>query len=162
MKPRLVCLWLVIAVALVVRVETATACSCTDYPTFEQARERSDAIFRGTVVRVDVLPERPYMVMATLVVTAWWKGEVADSAHVVTGENSGVCGVEFELGHEYLVYAFDDTNPELVYTHSCWRTHELWPDDPDLIDLGQPSTAVEHAHWGTLKQRYVGARKPSR
>lgn len=131
----------------------AGACSCTGEVSFNQAVAFSHEIYLGTVVDVrSAAPEYPYMVRARIAVTQYWKGAPGDTASVLTGEDSGVCGFDFVPGEEYLVYAqpytFDD-----LFTHSCSRTHHTYEGDPDPHALDE-STPVVRRSWGALKLHY--------
>jgi hypothetical protein len=137
----------------------AAACSCTSIPTFEEAVQESDAIFLGPVLEVRSAPEAWEAVWAVLHVEGWWKGAPPETVEVLTGANEGVCGVRFEPGVRYLVYAFrggspwgSDPGAQVLWTHLCWRTHATWPGDPDLVALGP--TPVAAGSWGALKRRY--------
>jgi len=134
----------------------ATACSCTNIPDFARAFAESDVILLGEVT--GIRPAQPGAVWATLRIVGWWKGAPPNTMiDVLTGENDGNCGVHFTVGTQYIVYAFHA--PSMyggtaadIWTHSCWRTHETYPEDPDLAALGP--VPVSPASWGALKISY--------
>lgn len=93
----------------------AHACSCAgESMSSEEALRRSSAVFSGKVSEVGSLkPERdgittrvrPYLAPVTFDVNAAWKGVSGDTA-VVYGQGPGVsCGLDFEIGETYLVFA---------------------------------------------------------
>ena len=140
---------------LVVPPASTTACSCTEWPTFEQAYLESQAIFRGTVTAIRSA-ETPYFgLWVTLQVSAWWKGEPPHIVEILTGESEAACGFPFFVGTEYLVYAqlWNQSGP--LWTHLCWRTHTTWDEDPDLVTLGPPHPLlVAPQAWEFVKELY--------
>lgn len=132
----------------------AGACSCTGEVSFAQAVSSSAEIYVGTVVDVrSAAPEYPYMVRARLAVSQYWKGSPGDTASVLTGQDSGICGFDFVPGEEYLVYAQPYTSGSDLFTHSCSRSHQTWAGDPDP-DALDASTPVVRRSWGALKLHY--------
>lgn len=139
----------------------ARPCSCTNLPEFDRAYQYSDAIFLGDVLAIESAePEYYDAVWATFRVDAAWKGGPPATVRVLTATNVGACGFPFEVGKRYLVFAFAYGNgswwgspaPGVLWTHLCWRTHETWPEDPDLVALGPVSVATRS--WGAVKVRY--------
>lgn len=132
----------------------AGACSCTGEVTFEQAFAGAKQIFLGTLVDVRTAePEYPMMVWVRLAVIRSWKGSPGDTASVLTGENDGVCGYHFWPEEQHLVYAQPWYPGDEVFTHSCSRSHQTWPGDPD-IDALDEVTPVRASTWGALKLLY--------
>ncbi len=143
-----------LAAGLTAIPRAAGACSCTGEPSFDLAVSSSRQIFTGTVVDVrTAAPEYPTMVWARLVVDHHWKGTPGDTASVLTGKDDGVCGFDFVPGASYLVYAQAYGPDDVVFTHSCSRSHEAWAGDPD-IDALDFVTPVRMRTWGALKLRY--------
>jgi len=147
--------------SLAIPISRAEACSCTYFPEFPEAYLSSDAVYLGEVLAVrSAAPEYPEAVWADFRVETAWKGAPPEFVSLLTGANDGICGVTFVPGHRYLVYAFQDYGgvwggnaaPGVLWTHLCWRTHETWPEDPDLVALGP--TAVHGASWGQVKRRF--------
>lgn len=91
----------------------AYACSCAGTSTEEQFR-RSDAVFAGEVVEVGKFPIEqagptdsglPLFGPVTFDVKGAWKGVAGDSV-VVHGQGPGPsCGLDFQRGETYLVFA---------------------------------------------------------
>ena len=141
--------------------EPVSACSCTNYPDFDRAVAQSNVILLGEVTAIR--PAGPGYFEAVIVsmrVVGWWKGAPPNTMiDIITGQDDGICGVHFDIGSQYLVYAFNGaglyggpgTSP---WTHSCWRTHEVYPDypDPDIAALGPVPTRAPS--WGALKISY--------
>jgi hypothetical protein len=92
----------------------AQACSCAGMWDTEEEFLRSDAVFAGEVVEVKELPMEqagptdpgmPYLAPVTFDVKGAWKGVAGDSV-VVHGQGPGPsCGIDFERGETYLVFA---------------------------------------------------------
>jgi hypothetical protein len=92
----------------------AHACSCAGTGSTEEALRRSTAVFSGEVVEVEepsmeqVEPTDPGMPLlgpVTFDVKAAWKGVSGESV-VVHGQGPGAgCGLDFERGETYLVFA---------------------------------------------------------
>ncbi len=135
----------------------ASACSCLPPPSVEASRAASHAVFTGIPISVvSAAPEHPDDVWVAFQVTAIWKGPVTAQYAVLTGATGGLCGVDFELGTEWLVYAFPvdaDPDPE-VFTHICSRTARA-AGNPDIEALGPPlSTPALARSWGLVKAIY--------
>jgi hypothetical protein len=133
----------------------AFACSCGSRPSVEDARAASAAVFTGIPVSIvgpvpgDTGGDR----RVTFRVTAIWKGDVTATYSVVTGDGP-MCGVNFNLGEEWLVYAFPHFNAPEVFTHICSRTARS-AGNPDIAALGPPLTTPGLAgSWGWVKAQY--------
>lgn len=145
-------MWLVLAMA---PCGAPVACKCAE-PSIEESYARSEAVFRGVVLEIGepvserlsegtvtplppdangmpgalvtggtfTLPVEP----VTFRVTGRWKGARADT--LVVG-NLYFCGVAFEPGREYLVYATRGEDGKLG-TNFCLRTRVM-DRDPRLI-----------------------------
>ena len=153
---------LVVAMAIVASVVTVhpsptLGCTCTVYPTFAQAFAQSAAVFRGTVLSISATsdPHFGFPVQVTFAVDAWWKGSQTSTVSILTESTDGLCGYSFQVGVQYLVYAplFPGGGP--LFTHICWRTHQAWNGDPDLVALGPPLTvATSPWSWSLAKTLY--------
>ncbi|OBZ16372.1 hypothetical protein [Bacillus sp. FJAT-26390] len=86
----------------VLRPNVVFACSCSN-PSIEQKFEGASVIFTGTSVSKDKEGGNIFSVDKV------WKGNLADG-YVYSGFN-GMCGTEFEVGKNYLVYTFNSLNP---------------------------------------------------
>ncbi len=92
----------------------AFACSCAERRSTEEAHRSSDAVFSGEVVEIGKLPMEqegptdpglPLLAPVTFDAKESWKG-VAEDPAVVHGQGPGPsCGLDFERGETYLVFA---------------------------------------------------------
>src|SRR5262245_49165055 len=116
--------WVIAAIASA--PEPAAGCSCLPPPP-RRALAAADAVFIGTAVNRTPVPWRVtdghtwdgYAV--EFAVTEWLKGDGDRRAVVVTGEGRGDCGVPFEVGQAYLVFAYLDDAGRLS-TNICTGT----------------------------------------
>ena len=79
----------------------ARACDCAE-PTVPEAFDRADSVFGGEVVEIDRSDDS---VRVRVDVFAIWKGPLATHIDVWTAPDSALCGVNFVLGDEFIVYA---------------------------------------------------------
>ena len=108
------------------------ACSCVPPPPPAEEFERSDAVFMATVTSFKRAGE--YRRVAKFRLLKLWKGKKV--GEIFTSSNSGLCGFDFVVGETYVIYAFLDTNGELI-TNICTRTTSLEQAVEDLIFLAQ-------------------------
>src|SRR5712664_3796651 len=102
---------LLAGVVLLLASLTGFACDC-DLPSagkpfkrvVAEARNKSRAVFSGTVVAIDRKPGDLYVVVR-FKIEEFWKGALSKEATVFTGQGGGDCGYKFEVGQRYLVYA---------------------------------------------------------
>ncbi len=123
------------------------ACSCMPPAPPQEALAEATAVFAGQVMAVEV-SEGPVNssadpVQATFDVSQVWKGDITKSVTLTTPRESASCGFNFEVGREYIVYAWDDGDG--LSTNLCSRTAELAPDLEDLDALGPGAAPVEAA-----------------
>jgi hypothetical protein len=122
------------------------ACTCAAPPKeVKTASElavwtRADAIFEGKVESVelrwklkeaqigDVIPtvatdldQNGPVILVSLEILHSYRGDQRKPMRLSTGLGGGDCGFDFEVGKQYLVYAFKDEAGEL-YTNICTRT----------------------------------------
>lgn len=87
----------VLAVAGLGLADFAWACSCLRFDTAAEQLARSDAVFRGRVVKTERLG--PYRAATTFVVVEGLKGRLGRKVRVEHGtETGGACGVIFRRG----------------------------------------------------------------
>ena len=108
------------------------ACDCAPLPDAPEALAAAAAVFRGTVV--DIGGAIDPRIRVVFEVEAVWKGPQEELLEVSTSENEALCGFGFEMGREYLVFAFGDA-PDL-FTNICMRTALSSEGDADA--LGPP------------------------
>lgn len=110
----------------------AYACSCAGgSSSSEEALRRSDAVFSGEVVKLGELPPvppgtttmtMPYLDPVTFDVKGSWKGVTGESV-VVHGQGpSASCGLDFERGETYLVFAGRAGGDGALQTDYCGHT----------------------------------------
>jgi serpin B len=128
------------------------ACSCLPpgAPLAEMAR--ATAVFAGRVTNIEVpggvIVSSADPVKVTFAAGQIWKGPEEAVITVTTPRDSASCGVSFQTGQEYLVYALGSEN-ELT-TNLCSRTASLARAAEDLAVLGEgrtpePATPTEPA-----------------
>jgi hypothetical protein len=99
-----------------------------------QSRKHARAVFSGSVLRID---EAGDSMRVTFKIEGSWKGALSKEVVVVTGRGGGDCGYRFEVGQNYLVYAYGVGEAGLG-TNICQRTMPLAPGAGDLKILGKP------------------------
>ncbi len=121
------------------------ACSCVMDPRGEAPAaglQRARAVFAGRVTRVNDLLSgwtgRP--VRVTFDVAQVWKGPAERHIMIRTGTGGGDCGIDFRLGEDYIVYAYDAQDPpgtgSGLAANSCSRTDVLADAQADLAAFG--------------------------
>ena len=132
------------------------ACSCLPPEPPQDALEKADAVFLGVVERNEVkgTPNKVDMEgvtgygkwrldyqykEATFRVITVWKGVPQEVIPVHTSFHGTMCGYNFEVGFEYLVYARESDGA--LHTSICSRTRPRHDAGEDLQALG-PGTAV--------------------
>lgn len=121
------------------------ACSCMapspDTPMKKlvaDAKGGTDAVFVGKVVKVRVSDENSPAAtnFIKLEVLRSWKGVTGEYIEIETPANSAMCGVGFEVGKEYIVYA-GKGEAEAFTTHLCSRTQNISGKSGDERHLGK-------------------------
>jgi hypothetical protein len=134
MSIRWLILWLCSLAALV--PSSASACSCKPLSKAEII-DWSAAVFRGRVLSVEspgMLDFKwpPDMWIVRLEVITAWKGSPEPELVVITEQDGTACGVPFEKGVEYLVFAAPSSPDAPLWTSSCHYTGEFSPKSPQL------------------------------
>jgi hypothetical protein len=129
----------VVVMFLVTRAGFACVCDLprTDKPIRQvvtEARNKSKAVFSGTVVAIDKKPGDLYVAVRFKIEESW-KVTLSKEATVFTGQGGGDCGYKFEVGQRYLVYAYRYNDADLG-TNICQRTASLIEAAEDLKVLG--------------------------
>lgn len=111
---------------------TAFACSCAPAPSPQELLAAEDVVlFAGRTILV--FPTSLINENAVFLVDKSWKGVDEKIVVVSTASQGTMCGSNFEVGHEYLVYA-GEYNGGLV-SGSCGRTQPLSHADADIQRL---------------------------
>jgi len=138
----------VLVVALLVLAADARcawACSCASpSATPIEARDGGAAVFAGRVTDVNTPDPNSYTLFRSMAVTFAvshvWKGNVGSSIVIGTSRDGASCGYTFDIGQEYLIYAFEYEG-QLV-TGICERTRLLADAQTDLAVLGAAQVPV--------------------
>lgn len=130
---------------------SAYACSCAQPLSVEEELSRSTEVFAGRVLKVKEQRSMDgSMTKAALFeVIEIWKGGSESQIIIHTGSGGGDCGVHFEEGEEYLVYAYPSTmygDKETLITIICDRTKELVQAQEDLAILGEGKVPTEQVN----------------
>ena len=142
---------LVLAASLIglwamINPEPSYACSCAERSSPSEALERADAVFMGRAVSVSyvekVRGEQTYIdsVITKFNVTAVWKGPISETAYV---DHGGPCGTRFDVGEEYIVYAYNFGRRTGLTTGLCSRTARLSWAMEDLAGLGEGTKPLQ-------------------
>lgn len=126
---------LIFSIALFFKIsyKPVSACSCAPPGSPIEVKERSAAIFSGTVISQN---SRNFQREVTFKVEQIWQGKLNDRVAIITPNNSAACGVYFKLQERYLVYAYNNDRNQLT-TNSCSRTKLFSTAAEDLEELGR-------------------------
>lgn len=137
--------------AIFVLPQTCFACSCLPpKPPLEAAADAA-AVFQGRVTKVEQVrgSTGAESKRVTMQVSKVWKGNVTAETLVYTANDSAACGISFQQGTEYIVYAsvadgtdVSGTPANSFVTGLCDRTSPIAEASDDLAALGpgQPPT----------------------
>lgn len=112
------------------------ACKCAPPPSATEALQQASAVFEASVTQL-VPAEGENEV--TLRVTRAWKGISTETVRVRTRSDTAACGVPFEIGRSYLVYANQSTQadtPIPLEVLRCSRTQPTEEAESDIAELG--------------------------
>ena len=119
----------------------ASACSCMMLPPPEDALNEADAVFSGEVVKIIENGKITKGSGKTVhfKVNEVWKGTNESEVVITTGNNDGDCGIPFEEGQKYLVYATmsDMYVDNTLATTICHRTTQIAYATEDLNVIGE-------------------------
>jgi hypothetical protein len=126
-------------------LRSAHACSCAGAPLEEHVRT-SDAVFSGEVAGIDqndLSPgPGPRLGKVTFDVSDVWKGVSEDPVAVHGQGPEATCGIDFEEGESYLVYAYRSNGGGALQTDLCNPTKPLAAAERDLQLLGPPDATL--------------------
>ncbi|NIK80044.1 hypothetical protein FHS15_005228 [Paenibacillus castaneae] len=102
--------FLIVAGSFIIFPTDAHACSCVQLDTVQEYKDRSDAVFEGTVTAIksssmSLLKSTADPVKVSFQVNEVWKGHVKSDMEVLTAEGGDSCAFGFKEGERYLVYA---------------------------------------------------------
>ncbi|MDQ6421614.1 hypothetical protein RB620_19490 [Paenibacillus sp. LHD-117] len=131
-----------LAASFAISPKSAFACSCAMPASVAEELGRSDAVFDGTVIAGH--KPRKWFTESSADPVTWtfeaheiWKGKVAPTVTVTSAQSGASCGVEFQEGKRYIVYA-RGTGDSLDVS-LCSRTALQSAASSDLADLGDGS-----------------------
>lgn len=120
------------------------ACSCMPSESVAAERDMATAVFAGEVTEIDepggLVISSADPVQVTFTVSEVWKGPQQPTITVTTPRDSASCGVYFETGTAYLVYAVGNEDELQVFL--CSRTAPLASATTDLAALGEATPPV--------------------
>lgn len=141
-----------------VQAPATHACSCIAPEPPQESLAKSAAVFSGKVTLVK--SDSDLQQVIAIDVTNVWKGVSSNKVALTTAKDSAACGVNFEEGKEYIIYAYNNEDGDLA-TSLCSRTHEVTANDEDITALGAgnpvvaPTTSVPVVSTETLQARAV-------
>ncbi|HXG83603.1 MAG TPA: hypothetical protein VNI84_06210 [Pyrinomonadaceae bacterium] len=131
-------------VFLFASLQFVEACSCMSAGPPCQSFWNTDTVFSGQVVEIKDTPVKPAakaddkqaFVFPTrtvrFAVGEYFRGTAEKSVEIETGMGGGDCGIAFENGQSYLVYAYRNKETGKLGTGICTRTQVLSKASEDL------------------------------
>lgn len=142
----------IILIGLLILSFDSYCCSCRRVGILKDQKQ-SDLVFKGQVIEINELKSEETVTGTdykveyrrfefTIQVTKIYKGkkskEIGDEITIITTGGGGDCGYRFDLGVNYLVYAYktdrklkmelyDQKVDEFITTHLCTRTKKSKP-----------------------------------
>ena len=126
--------------------DESNACSCAGAPLPCESYWTASAVFLGTVTSSKNANPKPgqdnfYRRAFQFTVDKSFRGVEGTEVEVRTGYGGGDCGYGFEIGRQYLVYAYKDDSNRLV-TGVCSRTRPASEAEPDFAYFRDLSNAA--------------------
>lgn len=135
--------------------EDAHACSCAGPSTPEEQLQESDVVFSGEVLdaRDNPSPTAPglHLGPVSFDVEESWKGASEEQVVVLGYGESSSCGIDFQKGERYLVYATYGGQGEdtALTTGICQGTKLLTAAEGDLEALGPAELELPETEEGS-------------
>ena len=104
-------------------------CDCAPPPYPEEAYEMADVVFSGEVTNV-ILDWNNLIKEVSIDVYDVWKGSIGSQIIILTGIDDGICGYNFQVNEEYLIYG--NYSGDYIWTNICTRTNLLADAEEDL------------------------------
>ena len=128
---------LVLTFLLLIFADEGNACSCAGTQMPCEAYWKSSAVFLGTVTYTTTNTAKRgeydfHSRVFRFTVDKAFRGVEAKEVEVLTGSGGGDCGYGFQLGGQYVVYAYRDNDNRLA-TSICSRTRPSSNADADLV-----------------------------
>jgi len=122
--------------ALLLAPSPSFACKCAPPPAPAEALQQATAVFEGQVSQIDPVGDA---IEVTLRVVRGWKGIEAETARVRTRRDTAACGIPFESGKSYVVYATQSAAEGSAISLEalrCGRTRLAEEAEEDFNTLG--------------------------
>ncbi|WP_179955481.1 MYXO-CTERM sorting domain-containing protein [Chondromyces crocatus] len=129
---------LALTTALLTLLQTTDvlACKCVPPPPVATALEQSEAVFAGKVVGIaKQSSDETVPLVVKLDVSRAWKGKVGSTVEVRTATSSAACGLYFEEGKEWLIYA--GSREGSLVASLCSRSKLFDTAAEDVAQLGE-------------------------
>lgn len=122
--------------ALLLSTATAVACSCMGNSAPCQSFWQANAVFSGQVISINIESEGDryggQRRVVRLLVKEVFRGVSIPEVDVTTGLGGGDCGFGFQIGKDYLVYAYERETDHKLETGICTRTSPLAKAQQDI------------------------------
>lgn len=147
-KTRRILLKLTICGCFLFFAHSAFACLCeggSKKKAFDRARKRATLIFAGRPADVHngITHGEFSGWRVKLAVDRYWKGQVTEEIVIFT---SGGCAAYFEVGREYLVFAYVLSGEDHLFTDVCMQTGLVKYSAYDLKRLGLGKNQLRGRH----------------
>lgn len=123
-------LMIVVAAVLLGPLNEAAACTCLPPGPVEEAFERAEAVFVGTIVKAQ--RQERFLKMA-VEVKGSWKGVDGGEVELWTAQDTAACGYPFERDAAYIIYA--SNNDGQLWVSLCSRSRPLVGNEEELRAL---------------------------
>ena len=125
--------------------ETSSACDCVKLSSPKEEFERSAIVFSGKVVEINEKQDGSGSKAVRFELSNTFKGHAQSQVVIRTGLSDANCGIKFEKGQEYLVYAYESTmyGAESLVSTICTRTNKLVYAQEDLKFLGKGKPLIK-------------------
>ena len=124
----------------------AFSCDCLPNSSVREAKSSSTNIFSGVVTekikyQIEGASNPISELLISLRIHQIWKGKKQEYIKIRVPSTKEGCGLEFEVGKKYLVYAVGGKTP---ICHRCTRTkpHFERQAQSDIQSLGEPSHII--------------------
>lgn len=118
-------------------IQQAWACTCVPSPSVEESFKSADAVFTGTVMKIeqeldttiddhgDTILVFGWVKTVTIKLDTDYKNTNTKAGNIITiqtASNSAACGYYFQKGKRYMVYANTNKEDGILSTNICTRT----------------------------------------
>lgn len=129
---------------LIIAAGKTSACSCMEVSVAENLAS-SDIVFKGKVISkvtttnfdsLNITLEKIYndrldfnsipVTAVSIEVKTLYKGYGSDTITIITPSNGAACGVRFDVGKDYIVYATNDMRQPYTIKNKCYKNKIFW------------------------------------